>query len=88
MQNIVVKGIGIGLLVALVALSSGDSPDLRWAKVFDILGAPVGFAVLALQKVGLGEGSSTVAWLLLHFTYWGAIGGLIAWGVGRLMRRE
>jgi hypothetical protein len=61
MQKFVVKGIGIGLLVALVALSSGDSGDLRWAKVFDILGAPVGLAVLALQKAGVGEGSSLVA---------------------------
>jgi hypothetical protein len=81
----IVKGIGIGLVVALAALASGDSPNPYWARAFDILGAPVAFAVLLLEKLfGLDKGSSVGFWLLFHFAYWGLIGGLMGWGYGVL----
>jgi hypothetical protein len=78
--NWIIKGAGIGLIIAFAALSSGDSPNLNFARAFDILGAPVALAVLILEKLfGLSESSSVAAWLLLHFTYWVVIGALIGW---------
>jgi hypothetical protein len=83
--NWTIKGAGIGLVVAFAALASGDSPNLNFARAFDVLGAPVGFAVLILEKLfGLSEGSSVAAWLLLHFAYWMLIGGLVGWGLSVL----
>jgi len=41
----IVKGVGIGILIAWAALWSGDSPDLKVARLFDILDLPV-YAVI------------------------------------------
>ena len=76
---------GIGLLVALIALWSGDSPNQAVARIFDILGAPVGLFVLVLDKVfALDEGASAGIWIALFFAYWMLIGGLVGWGLGKL----
>ena len=81
--RMITTGAGIGLIVAFAALSSGDSPNLALARVFDILHTPVALFVLGLEKVfGLDEGTSVGIWLLLLFVYWMVIGGLIGWGVG------
>ena len=41
--NWTIKGAGIGLLVALIALSSGDSPNQAVARIFDILAHQLGY---------------------------------------------
>jgi hypothetical protein len=78
----IATGACIGLLIALIALASGDSPNQTWAHVFDFLGKPVALFVWLLEKVfGLNKGSSAGLWFLLHFIYWMLIGAFAGWGV-------
>jgi hypothetical protein len=78
-------GAGFGLLVALIALASGDMPDPTSARVFDVLGKPVALFVWFLEKLlGLSEGNLMPLWFVLHFVYWMFIGALLGWLVGAL----
>jgi hypothetical protein len=75
--GMVCTGAGFGLLIAVIALASGDSPTQTWAHIFDILGKPVSLFVWVLEKVfQLSKGSSAALWFLLHFVYWMVIGAL------------
>ena len=86
--NWIIKGAGIGLTVAFAALASGDSPNPVLAYTFDILDAPVGFAVLLIEKLfGVNRGDSVGFWLLLHFVYWMTIGALVVWGAQHMLHK-
>ena len=77
------RGACFGLLIALIALASGDSPNQTSAHVFDILGKPVALFVWLLEKVfGLSKAGSAGLWFLFHFVYWMLLGALAGWGVG------
>ncbi len=79
--GLICTGACLGLLIALIALASGDNPNQTWARVFDILGKPVALIVWILEKAfGLSKGSSSGLWFLFHFIYWMLIGALAGWG--------
>jgi hypothetical protein len=70
----ILNGVVIGLLVALAALASGDSPNPSVARFFDIVEKPVSII----------SGNNIALWLLLHFAFWMMIGGLLGWGIAVL----
>jgi hypothetical protein len=80
------KGAALGLLIGLASIATSDEKTLA---ILQVVGKPVEWVMWVAQKLfGLGDASTALMGWLGMGIWCMILGGLIGWGVGKVIEQN